>query len=149
VFDIRAQDRPLIAAALRLGDWLARHPDTTASQREAIPVLREALRRLPQESAGLDVSYGCRVEWYTEAARMDRSWTAALDPIDGLQFFSIYSPWPGIEPWEQSAHELDFRLDPSAANTHDGYYYVEWVAEVSDPDQFRRPGCTFEVNVCA
>lgn len=46
-YDIRAEESPLIEAALGLGDWLADQAETTDEQRAAIEEMQLFLRNLP------------------------------------------------------------------------------------------------------
>lgn len=59
-FALRDEDRPLIEAAIQLGDWLLTQ-EVTPEQVRAIRWLQDALRRLPRPTLGMDAEYGFRV----------------------------------------------------------------------------------------
>ena len=60
-WDIRDVDKPLIEAAIRFGDWLARHPLTTDEQRQQITAVQQVLRVLPAFHEGFNGEYGCNI----------------------------------------------------------------------------------------
>jgi len=155
-YDLRAEDWPLIEAAIRLGDWLVSQPEVTEEQQKAIRCLQSALRRLPEASPGVDVEYGFSAvigEGYYVEMKEDeweglyRSWGVSMFPPGLLEIFSIYTPHPEVDYFEQMAHELEFALKAGEPNERVGdFYYQEWIAEVSDPGQFRKEGVHFEIE---
>jgi len=80
-FQIKLEDKPLIQAAIGMGDWLLAHPDTTEEQKQAIVLLQEGLRRLPAVTPGLDADYGFSIVAAEDAVvGIDRSWSVSLHP---------------------------------------------------------------------
>lgn len=145
-FVIRPEHEPLVKAAIGLGDWILREPELTEDERRIVLDLQDALRRLPEDSPGCDLSYGFVAEWSLPHPEMGRGWYVALDPLEGLQFFSVFNS-PDLSSPEQAARELSFALRPDWTGPVDDYYQAEWIAEVSDSDRFRREGATLSLDV--
>lgn len=144
-YTLREMDRPLIDAALKLGDWILDQPDTGRGQKKAVTALQDALRCLPGRPPWIIAEYGFHVRYESQDGKgLYRAWRVALSPA-GLEIYSVYSPDVKIDIEEKLTHELNFWLRPSRDSRHDGYYFDEWISEVADPDQFRTDGGLFGV----
>jgi hypothetical protein len=145
MYELRPGDRPLIEAALRLGDWILARPDVTDRQRAAVGVLQAALRGLPAAPPNLIAEYGFHVRYDPEnGGGLYRAWRVSLSPA-GLEIYSVYSPDQKIEREEKLSHELNFWLRPNRVSRHDGFYVAEWIEEVNDPDRFRAGAADFTI----
>lgn len=145
MYAIRPEDERLIEAAIGLGDWIVAQPGITVAQRAAVEALQDALRGLPSVPPPMVAEYGFHVR--TEPAPgkgLYRAWRVSLSP-SGLEIYSVYSPDEPIEFEEKVSHELNFWLRPSRPCGHDGYYFKEWIEEVSDPIRFREPDALFGI----
>jgi len=142
---LRPQDRVLIDAAIRLGDWIAGQREATRSQRKAVAALQEALRQLPARPPDMVAEYGFHARWESEDGKgLYRAWRVSFSPA-GLEIFSVYSPDEKIEYEDKLSHELNYWLRPGRENKHDGFYVAEWTQEVQTPEHFREPGVLFGV----
>lgn len=163
-FLIQEKDWPLIGAAIELGDWLIGHGATDA-QAEAIRLLQEALRLLPEPTRSLDADYGFWVQdlRVREANRhrdlsepekipvpypdeaIQRSWGIGMGPVkkDGrktgqtcLEIWSTFGDLPRRNVIDEMPHELDFLIYSGASGWPSTYNYDRWIREVSDPTQY-------------
>jgi hypothetical protein len=144
-YDIRPQDRPLVLAALELGDWILGQEGITEPQRDAVQALQSALFRLPDASPEIAGEYGFNVRYGDDAGSLYRAWGVSLSRA-GLEIYSVYSPDPRIDLWEEMTHELDFWLRPGADNQHDGFYFGEWIDEVREPLRHQIAGADFQIQ---
>lgn len=142
---LRPDDRPLIDAALRLGDWILGER-LSRKQRKAVEKLQDAIRDLERGPQRLTAEYGIEARYGIEEGRgIYRAWRVGLSPA-GLEIFSVYSPDKKIEFEEKIANELNFWLRPGAgASAHDGFYVREWIDEVQDPARIRAEATLFSV----
>ncbi|MCI0433599.1 MAG: hypothetical protein L0271_08110 [Gemmatimonadetes bacterium] len=142
---LRPEDRTLIDAALRLGDWIRTQPGLNREQREAVDDLQAALRAMPDPPACLIAEYGFEARFGPEEANgLYRAWRVGISPA-GLEIFSVYSPDLKIDIEEKLTHELNFWLRPGRLSTHDGYNVAVWIREVEDPGQIRAGATLFDV----
>ncbi len=142
-YALRPADEPLIQAALRLGDWILAQSGVSRAQRKAVTKLQTALRALPRAPGGMIAEYGFHVRYESPDGKgLYRAWRVAISPA-GLELYSVYSPDQKIELEEKLSHELNFWLRPERPSNQDGYYYEQWIQEVSNPDNFRDPAALF------
>lgn len=140
---LRPLDQSLIRAALGLGDWIQAQSELSKSQRRAVAALQDALRALPQTPPPIVAEYGFHVRWESpDGNGLYRAWRVSLSPA-GLEIFSVYSPDEKIEYEDKLAHELNYWLRPARECKHDGFYFQEWIEEVSRPERFRENGGLF------
>ncbi|MGH7500608.1 MAG: hypothetical protein ACREL7_02510 [Longimicrobiales bacterium] len=142
---LRPDDRPLVEAAVRLGDWILEQR-VSRKERKAIEKLQHALRNIEHAAGGFTAEYGFEARFGTEeGAGVYRAWRVTLSPA-GLEIFSVYSPDRKIELVEKIARELDFWLRPgSGESTHDGHYVEQWIDEVRDPARVRAEAALFSI----
>lgn len=146
-YDIRPQDEALVEAAIDLGDWILSQKSTSRSQRRAVVALQKALRGLPWvEWSAETIEYGFHVRVEPpDGPGLYRAWRVMLGP-SGLEIFSVYSPDAPIDIESKGERELNLWIRPDRPNSHDGYYFEEWIAEVARPDQFRGTGVLFGIH---
>jgi hypothetical protein len=142
---LRAEDRPLIEAALRLGDWILGER-ISRKQRKTVEKLQDALRVLERSPARITAEYGIEARYGIEDGNgIYRAWRVGLSPA-GLEIFSVYTPDRKIEFEEKIANELNFWLRPGAGESaHDGFYVKQWIDEVRDPARIRAEATLFSV----
>ncbi len=145
-FDTRPQEEELIVAALDLGDWLLLQPELARKDRDIIERAETALRRLPDVTPDLDAEYGFAVRSPFRDGELYRSWAVGICP-SSLEIFSIYSPDPRVDIWEEINSELHFYLEPGCPNQHTPSRYKQWMAEVRAAERFRALAAEFEVDV--
>jgi hypothetical protein len=142
---LRPDDRPLIEAALRLGDWILGEK-ISRKQRKAVEALQDAIRSLERAPERITAEYGIEARYgIEEGAGVYRAWRVGLSPA-GLEIFSVYTPDKKIEFEEKIANELNFWLRPGAGpSSHDGFYVRQWIDEVRDPGRIRTEATLFSV----
>ena len=126
------QERPLINAALALGDWLVGLRETSRGQRKIIQKMQEALRTLPEVPRGIAAEYGFHCRVLNGNGLLYRAWKVSLSPA-GLEIYSVYTPDQPIEIKDKMTHELNFWIKPGETSGHDGHYRQQWIEEVSNP----------------
>jgi hypothetical protein len=146
-YDIRPRDEALIRSAIALGDWILAQPATNRKQKKATEALLKQLRGLPAGNTdGRTIEYGFHIRQDPLAGGgIYRAWRVSLGP-SGLELFSVYSPDAPIDIEEKGLHELNLWIRPDRPNDHDGYYYDEWIAEVSNPGQFQARDTLFGIH---
>lgn len=131
-------ERPLIAAAIQLGDWLLAQREISRKQKKVVTQLLEALRRLPEVSPKIAGEYGFQLQTMVNGGLLYRAWRVSLSPA-GLEIYSVYSPEKKIELTEKMSHELNYWIKPGETSGHDGKHVAEWIEEVGNPIRLR-PG---------
>jgi hypothetical protein len=146
-YDIRPQDEALVEAAIALGDWILVQKSTSRGQRRAVVALQKGLRGLPwAEWSPETIEYGFHVRTDPPDGRgLYRAWRVMMGP-SGLEIFSVYSPDTPIDIESKGERELNLWIRPDRPNSHDGYYYEEWMSEVSRPEEFRGPDVVFGIH---
>ena len=142
-FRIALPEQELVAAAIRLGDWLLAQRDVTRKQRRIITELQTALRQLPTVPA-LAAEYGFQLRTLNGTGLLYRAWRVSLSRA-GLEIYSVYSPDQAIELRDKMSHELNYWVRPGESSGHDGHYRAEWIEEVRDPAGFRVGALEFGV----
>lgn len=144
LYTVRPEDAPLLHAAVGLGDWILAQRGVSRRQKRAVAALQDALRSLPGTPPPLIAEYGFHARWESPDGKgLYRAWRVALSP-SGIEIYSVFSPDEKIEFEDKVARELNFWQRPAKPATHDGFFYEEWIDEVSNPDQFRRTAALFE-----
>lgn len=124
-YDIRISDKPLIDAAMCLGERLATRPETTTAQQSAIACMLSFLDRLPSPpEPGLNVEFSVtiRPNDYDQPNAIVHVWFVSVCR-GGFEIGSIYTPYPGDDrrrdPISESEHELSWELCPGEHNCND------------------------------
>jgi hypothetical protein len=113
-FNLRPEDYRLVNAAITCGDSLAAHPLATSEQAHIIGVLQRALRRLPEESPGVDGEYGFSIV-PERPEGIERSWTVSLSrprkvtAPGRLEIFNTYTTLPDGD-LRDGKHEISVRF---------------------------------------
>jgi hypothetical protein len=144
-YTLRPEDRRLIEAAVRLGDWILQQ-GVSRTQRKAVEALQKALANLKRAPAGITAEYGFEARFGIDDGKgVYRAWRVGLSP-GGLEIFSVYSPDRQIGIEEKVANELDFWLRPGGGESaHDGFYVEQWIEDVRDPARIRAEATLFAV----
>jgi hypothetical protein len=141
---IATNEKPLITAAIDLGDWITAQREISRKQRKIINEVQQALRQLPRFSRGVTGEYGFQLRNLNGDGMLYRAWRVSLSPA-GLEIYSVYSPDRKIELTEKMSHELNFWIRPGETSGHNGHYLEEWIDEVSDPDRFKPESIEFGI----
>ena len=137
-FEIAESERPLISAAVALGEWLLAQRDINRKQKKIVTQMLEQLRQLPEVPPRVAAEYGFQLRMLKGGSVLYRAWRVSLSPA-GLEIYSVYTPDTKIELIEKMAHELNYWIRPGEASGHDGHNMMEWIAEVRDPLELK-PG---------
>jgi hypothetical protein len=144
LYTVRPEDEPLLRAAIGLGDWIVAQRGVSRKQKRAVAALQDALRSLPGTPPPMIAEYGFHARWEPPAGDgLYRAWRVALSP-SGIEIYSVFSPDEKIEFEDKVARELNFWQRPARPATHDGFFYEQWIEEVSDPNRFRQDAALFE-----
>lgn len=133
---IAETERPLITAAVQLGEWVLAQRDITRKQKKIVTQMLEALRALPQVTNGVSAEFGFDSNTVQNGDLLHRAWRVSLSAA-GLEIYSVYSPVKKIELAEKMSHELNYWVKPGEGSGHDGRYVQEWIDEVRDPNKFK------------
>jgi len=94
---ISKQDKAVIKAAVKLGDWLLSLPEVQDKDAETIKAIQQALEKLPKINDGTLSMFGLSIERGDEEQGLVRGWDVSLeyfanDPErqGGLELFSSY-----------------------------------------------------------
>jgi hypothetical protein len=143
-FQIAAAEKPLISAAIQLGDWITAQRDTSRKQRKIVGQVQQALRQLPAVAKGVTAEYGFHLRTMNGDGLLYRAWRVSLSDA-GLEIYSVYSPEQKIELTEKMSHELNYWIRPGETSGHNGHYLEQWIDEVSSPDSLRNGAFEFAV----
>lgn len=170
-YALRPEDRPLLDAALQLGDVLAACGQLDEEQLTAVQTLQQALRQLPAPPAPLDngaefeAEYSLtlvrgesviaakegRQPWALAQGRID-TWGVSLNPY-GLAVYSLHTPVPAPDTLDDPAgianapHELDFFLCPDGSPSAGTEGFDHFINEISAlPALLRAPDSKAEAN---
>ena len=170
LFELNDLDKTAIEAALRFGDWIARQPEATESDKKKIALVQESLRRLPEVtpmqlySYEVTFSFG-QSNYEPEEPALTREWAVDNGANDlNRTGFGIYSVClaakdPGEEdcPVIKAEFEFEnsFEIDqalPDKVRKSNGVIcgsVERWIAEVESLDQLRTKPHKFEIQVRA
>ena len=95
------EHKPLVTAALALGDWLCTLPEAKDTDIALIKRIQRSLAKLPKLNDGTLAMYGFSIERGNDEAGLVRGWDVSLeylasdaDQQGGLEIFSSYIPIP-------------------------------------------------------
>jgi hypothetical protein len=138
-YDIRAEESPLIEAALGLGDWLADQAETTDEQRAAIEEMQMFLRNLPAPPpAGFHGEFGFRFDSIPDVGHA------------GCWIVSVYNGM--LEVFGHSRDglpEFEWLLRPGETNQNDLTTAPDWIAQVRNPRLLAIPGHQMAIEATA
>lgn len=143
--------KPLIKAAVKLGDWLLALDKLTEQDKQAVMSMQQALIKLPKINDGTLAMYGFSIERGNGADGLVRGWDISLEYFaddaeqqGGLELFSSYIPMP-----ESTDPEVLAQKQQNEAYFHWAIGEVcnfiapaqaeRWIKEVSEPKQFMQP----------
>jgi hypothetical protein len=137
-FQISETERPLITAAVQLGEWLLAQREINRKQKKIVTQMLDALRRMPEVTDSVAAEFGFQLRTMNEGTLLYRAWRVSLSQA-GLEIYSVYSPDKKIELADKMMHELNYWVKPGEGSGHDGRYIEEWIAEVREPERLK-PG---------
>lgn len=151
--------KPLVTAAIRLGDWLLSLDNLPEQAILAIKQTQTALQLLPQITADTMAMYGVSIEQGDDQQGLIRGWDISLECIEadpnqqaGLEIFSSYLPIP--KPVDEQSlaekkqHEVYFHWPLAAVcSTVEPTQSQRWIEEVTNPLQSAQPGDRLRVEV--
>jgi hypothetical protein len=151
--------KPLVKAAVSLGDWLCSLPEVKQSDIELIKTIQTSLSRLPKISDGTLAMFGFSIERGNEQAGLVRGWDVSIeyfanDPQQqgGLEIFSSYIPLPETTDKSVLANKKQAEVyfhwpvgDTCSLITAD--QKQQWIEEVTKPEQFLQAGDRLRVEL--
>ncbi len=95
---IRDEDKPLINAAIQLGEYIKNHNQTTPLQKHTVSQVQNCLKDLPNYTPGISASYELRVVNDAGFPEMGirRSWSVEIYN-DTIEIMSDYESFPEPE----------------------------------------------------
>ncbi len=150
-FRLRPADFKLVNSAIQLGDWILAQPEAKPEQRLAVESLNEALRKLPELTEGLDLSFGVDLGFRNpDGTSLSRAWRVGLftskDERLRLVLYSTWTAYPPVAPGDELPHELDFELamgDPEFEGEH---CFTLWREEIESMSALRARSTYFEIE---
>jgi hypothetical protein len=146
---IREEDKPLINAAIQLGEYIKNHPLTTPVQKHTIFQIQNCLKDLPDYSPGITSSYELRIVNNPDFPEkgIKRSWSVEVFH-DTIEIMSDYESFPEPQDrFEYTSIELNFCLIAGKIRNNDHTNYLRWINETSNPDMFLTNGYHPEIEV--
>ncbi len=153
------EHKPLVSAAIALGDWLCGLPEAKATDVALIKTIQRTFAKLPKVNDATLAMYGISIERGDEQLGLVRGWDVSLeyfanDPNQqgGLEIFSSYIPIPETTDadvlTEKKQAEVDFNwpLGDTCSFISPGQQ-KQWIAEVSNPIQFLQQGDRLRVEL--
>lgn len=157
--NIAKQDKAVINAAIKLGDWILSLPEVENKDADSIKAIQQALKKLPKISDGTLSMYGVSIERGDEDKGLVRGWDISLeyfandkDKQGGLELFSSYIPIPESTEknvlMEKAKNEVYFQwpvgdvgpLIPLPQSK-------QWCEEVKNPMQFFQIGDRLRLEI--
>lgn len=153
------QDKSLINAAIKLGDWLVNLPEVTQDDIDCIKAVQRALQKLPKMNDGTFAMYGFSIERGDEAQGLVRGWDVSLeyfandhDRQGGLELFSTYLSIP--ESTEETVlaakekNEAYFHWPVgSEGSINSQQQRTLWIASVENPLQHWQAGDRLRLEI--
>jgi hypothetical protein len=156
---IEKHHKPLIQAAVKLGDWLLSLPNVSDSDAKVIKSVQQALVKLPKVKDGSLAMFGVSIEHGDETSGLVRGWDVSLEYFandaerqGGLEVFSSYIPIPETDEEtvlalkEQSEVYFHFPVG-DIAGFIDPKHQKQWIEETINPRQFIQEGDRLRVEV--
>jgi hypothetical protein len=146
---LQETDFILINGAIALGDTLKTMPEASAKDVLNIEKLQEVLRRLPEYTPNLSADYRFSVINITDInfRGINRGWGVYINPnANGLiEIASHYTILPDRDEDLEHDKEFYFTFILDDGWDYDPKYFLEWIEEVKDPNQYRNPEQEFEI----
>ena len=151
--------KPIIKAAIKLGDWLLSLKNLTEQDKNAVMSVQRALNKLPKINDGMLAMYGFSIERGDETAGLVRGWDISLEYFandaeqqGGLEIFSSYIPIPeSNDPAvvaQKQHNEVYFHWSVAdVCNFIAPERAARWIKEVSQPKQFLEEGDRLRVEI--
>jgi hypothetical protein len=149
---LRKCDFALIRDAIAFGDTLMKMPEATASIRRNIRRVQALLRNLPEVPDDVMGEYSFGVmSWDPEFRGVNRDWHVIVEPDSEkggsmITIGSICAVVPDRAEDLERRIEHDFTFFPNWRPTGDPSAYRRWAREVADPNAWRTPEQTFEIE---
>jgi len=145
----REQDKPLIEAAIKLGEYIKNHPLTTQVQKLTAIQIQNCLRNLPHYTSGIMASYELRIvndpDYSGQGIR--RSWSVEIYN-DTIEIMSEYDSFPEPQDrFENTGIELNFCLIAGKKRNNETANFMRWIIETSNPDLLLTSGYHAEIEV--
>lgn len=151
--------KPLIKAAISLGDWLLSVASLSEADKEAIKAIQRALDKLPKLNDGTLAMYGFSLEQGDEAEGLVRGWDVSLEYFandaerqGGLELFSSYIPIPESTDPDVLAvkkqNEVYFHWPiGDICNLVKPEQAKQWIGAVTKPELLRQDGMRLRVEI--
>ncbi len=146
---IRDEDKPLINAAIQLGEYIKNNPQTTPIQKLTISQIQNCLKDLPNYTPGISASFELRIVNEAGFPEMGirRSWSVEIFN-NTIEIMSDYESFPKPKDrFENTGIELNFCLIAGKERNNDQTNYLRWIIETSNPDLFLTKGYHAEIEV--
>ncbi len=125
-YDIRPEDKPLIDAAINLGEWLSNQAITSDEEKSAIQKMLTFLNNLPSPPPeGLNAEFGFFFESINPNA-VSHGGTWSVSVCRGM--FEMYSV-----PVDED-DEFSWLLCPGIENQNSLYNSDTWIRQISNPN---------------
>ncbi len=157
--NIAKQDKAVINAAIKLGDWILSLPEVKNKDAESIKAIQQVLKKLPKINNGTLAMYGVSIERGDENQGLVRGWDMSLeyfaedkDKQGGLELFSSYISIPESTEEnvlaEKAENEVYFQWPVGS----DGVLVTvqqskQWCDEVNNPMQFFQTGDRLRLEI--
>lgn len=147
-YHLRKTDFVLINGAIAFGNTLKTMPEATKKDIANIEKVQDVLRRLPEYTPNIEASYGFNVGSHdVNSLCVNRGWHVYIEGrFDGrIEIGSYYNTADRNEDLERSK-EFNFFFDLKYSFPFPKKIYLEWIEEVKNPNQYRKPGQYFELD---
>ena len=157
--NIAKQDKTVINAAIKLGDWLLSLPEVAGSDADSIKAIQQELKKLPKINDGTLSMYGVSIERGDENQGLVRGWDVSVEYFandderqGGLELFSSYISIPESTDEsilaDKAKNEVYFHwpvgdVGPLISSQQ----HKQWTDDVSQPLQFFQPGDRLRLEV--
>jgi len=156
---ISKQDKTLINAAIKLGDWLVSLPEVSDLNARKINAIQQALTKLPKISDATFSMYGFSIERGDEREGLVRGWDVSLeyfaddhDRQGGLELFSSYISIP--ESTDETVlankanNEVYFHWPVSDDRSHMSQEQQHvWITDLNNPLQHWQTGDRLRLEI--
>ena len=156
---ISKQDRTLIDATIKLGDWLLTLPEVSELNGRKIKEIQQVLKKLPKISDAKFSMYGFSIERGDEQEGLVRGWDVSIeyfaddhDRQGGLELFSSYIVIP--ESTDKSVlaakakNEVYFHWPIGGAGAVISSEQQKlWLSDIKNPTQYCQPGDRLRLEI--
>lgn len=157
--NIAKQDKAVINAAIKLGDWMLSLPEVMGKDAESIEAIQQVLKKLPKINDGTFSMYGVSIERGDMTLGLVRGWDVSVeyfaddhDKQGGLELFSSYISIPESTDQtvltEKAKNEMYFHWPLSEAGPLiKAQQNKQWCDEVKNPMQFFQAGDRLRLEI--